>query len=220
MTFVPDMKRRPWTGPDLAVLRERYPTTRTPELARLLERPVASVYTKALQLGLRKTAAYMSESHGPHLAAAGVATRRKAGDTPWNRELHYMPTGNGETRFKPGQAPHNTLPLGSYRISGDGYLQLKVSENSGSPSKRWRSVHELVWIEAHGPVPAGHVVVFRPGRRTQTLAEITLDAVELVNRAEMMRRNTVHRHGPEIARLSQIKGAIVRQINRREREQA
>ena len=114
MTSVTAMKRRPWTESDLAVLRDRYPTTRTPELARLLERPLASVYTKALQLGLRKTAAYMSESHGSHLAAAGVATRRKAGDTPWNRGLHYTPTGNGETRFKAGQAPHNTLPRESH----------------------------------------------------------------------------------------------------------
>ena len=37
----------------------------------------------------------------------------------------------------------------------------------------------------------------------------------MVTRAELMRRNSVHNRGPEIARIHQLKGAIMRQINKR-----
>ena len=42
---------------------------------------------------------------------------------------------------------------------------------------------------------------------------------ELVTRAELMRRNSMHRHGPELARITQLRGCITRQINRRTRAQ-
>ena len=211
------MNGRPYTDTEIAFVREHYATMKTTDIATAIGRSLTAVFALAQKLGIRKSPDFMSTVHGAVLREAGRATRRKPGDTPSNRGLHYMPQGNEEARFKPGQQPHNTLPIGSYRISGDGYLQLKVSNRSGAPSNRWRSVHELVWIDAHGPVPAGHIVVFRSGRFTTQLEEITLDAVELVTRRELMLRNTVHRHGPEIARLSQLRGAITRQINRRQR---
>lgn len=42
-----------------------------------------------------------------------------------------------------------------------------------------------------------------------------LENLECISRRELMLRNTVHRHGPEIAALSQLRGALKRQINRR-----
>ncbi len=80
-------------------------------------------------------------------------------------------------------------------------------------------MHRLVWIAANGPVPEGHIVVFKPGRRTTELKEITPDAVELITRVENMRRNTVHAKYPrELARLVQLRGVLSRQINRKAKE--
>ena len=71
-----------------------------------------------------------------------------------------------------------------------------------------------MWERAHGAIPAGHAVVFRPGRFTTNPDAITEDGLELVTRAELMRRNTIHNYPPELARLVQLKGAITRQVNR------
>lgn len=202
---------RYWTAAEDALLRECYADSHNADLATVLGRTPAAVLQRALVLGLRKTTAYK----------AAHCHRFKPGLRPWNTGRDdFRPGGRSvETRFKPGElsgrAAQLVQPIGTLRIVAGDTLQRKVADTPGPNSRRWRSVHELVWIEAHGPVPAGHVVIFRAGQHTTTEADITLDRLELVSRAELMRRNSVHRHGPEIARLSQLRGAIHRQINRR-----
>ena len=80
---------------------------------------------------------------------------------------------------------------------------------------RWTAVHRLVWEAAHGPIEPGYVVVFRPGRRSANLDEITLDALELVTRAELMGRNSVHNLPPELVQIAQLRGVLNRKINQR-----
>ena len=58
------------------------------------------------------------------------------------------------TQFKKGQMPTTWMPIGSYRVNGDGYLDRKVSDTGYSP-RDWRPVHQLVWIEAHGEILSG-----------------------------------------------------------------
>ena len=102
-------------------------------------------------------------------------------------------------------------PVGATRIK-DGYLERKI--NDGMPiHRRWRGEHLVIWEAVNGPLPKGHAIVFRDGERTH----ITLENLELVSRRELMRRNTVHRWGEEIARLVQLKGAITRQLNKQEK---
>ena len=127
------------------------------------------------------------------------------------------------TQFKP-RAPHesrNYRPIGSLRVSREGYLERKVSDDHPVPARRWVGVHRLVWEQAHGPVPPGHAVVFKPGRRTTVEAEITLDRLECITRADLMRRNSYHTNlPPEVARLVQLRGVLNRKINNRLRKQA
>jgi hypothetical protein len=150
-----------------------------------------------------------------------VASQFKPGLTPWNKGQPYDSGGRShETRFKPGAKPHTTLPLGSLRINKDGHLQRKVSEARGNNSQRWRGVAELVWVAANGPLPAGHIVIFRPGMRSAVLQDITLDRIECISKAENARRNHPRNKHPELARLVQLKGAITRQVNRINREAA
>lgn len=207
------MKPRYWTAAEDALLRECYADSRNDDLAEALGRTKAAVLQRAMTLGLRKTPEYK----------AAHCHRFKPGMQPWNTGRDdFRPGGRSVlTRFKPGElsgrAAALVQPIGTLRIVAGNTLQRKVSDTPGPNHRRWRSVHELVWIEAHGPVPAGHVVVFRPGQHTMIEAEITLDRLEVVSRADLMRRNSVHRHGPEIARLSQLRGAIHRQINRRQK---
>lgn len=75
------------------------------------------------------------------------------------------------------------------------------------------------WRGPAGRGTAWHgVVVFRAGRRTTDPALITPDALELVTREELMRRNTVHRLPREVAQAVQLVGALRRQINRRTKD--
>lgn len=216
------MTRRTWTEAELAVLRAEYATTNTRTLAERLGRSEKTTYAQAHKLGLRKDPRYMSEVHGALARQVGADSRFTPGMAAWNKGQHYAPGGRSvETRFKKGSmngaAQHNYRPLGSLRITKDGILERKVTDDHPVPARRWVSVARLVWIEAHGPVPDGHVVAFRPGMHTTVEAEITLDRLECITRTEHARRNSVHRHGPEIARLTQLKGAITRQVNKRRR---
>lgn len=205
-----------WTDDDLATLRALYPGTRTADLATRLGRSERSVYELANRLGLRKSKEFLASGlAGRFDGVRGGATRFKKGMTPWNKGAKGLDIGGQATRFQPGQMPHNTKAVGDYRITRDGTLQRKIGTTKGSNSRRWRGVHELVWIEANGPVPTGHIVVFKPGMRTTELEEITADKVECISLAENMRRNTRHNLPPEINRAIGLRAALIRKINHR-----
>ncbi|MBN9357445.1 MAG: HNH endonuclease [Herbaspirillum huttiense] len=206
-----------WTDSALALLVAEYPDTRTEDLALRLGMRLGQVYGKASAMGLKKSEAFMATpASGRTNGRQGVGTRFPKGNKPWNKGQSYHAPGRAaETQFKEGQQPYNTLPVGAYRLSKDGALQQKIGDRRGNSSVRWRGVHELVWTAANGPLPPKHIVVFKPGRRTAVLEEITLDAVECISLAENMRRNTRHNLPKELSDLIQLRGAITRQINRR-----
>jgi len=212
------MSRHQWTPEQTATLIARYPSEPTQELADELGVSLKRAYAKAAQLGLKKAAEYLSSPAACRLRSGdnkGASTRFKRGGVVWNKGMKGLQIGGVETRFKAGMVPHNTRPIGSHKLDKDGTLLRKVSDVKGNNSKRWRSVHELVWIEVNGPLPAKHMVVFKPGMRTNRLAEITIDRVECISRGENMKRNTVHNLPKELAELVQLRGALLRKINHR-----
>ena len=218
------MRGKPWPAEAVAALTRRYPHEPTAAIAADLGLTVTACYQMAQKLGLKKTAHYLASPAACRLRRGdkvGAASRFLPGHVPANKGLRrpgWAPGRMAETIFKPGQMPHNTLPVGSYRFEHKtGTLQRKIGTAKGSNSKRWRGVHELVWVEAHGPVPPGHIVVFKPGMRTTELEEITLERVECISLAENMRRNSYHNYPKPIAELIQLRGALMRKINRAER---
>ena len=221
------MSRRPWTPEALADVCRRYPHERTADIARDLGRSIGSIHGQANMLGLKKSPEYMREIHGAHIADAGARYRFNPGSTAWNKGIPGS-TGNHpntrRTQFKPGRRPEearNYRPIGSLRIGKDGLLQRKITDDQSIyPSQRWRSVHRIVWEEVNGDMPRGHVVVFKPGMDTTDPALITIDRVELITRAELMRRNTRHNLPEEIKELVILKYRITRAINRRFKHEA
>lgn len=96
--------------------------------------------------------------------------------TPWNKGKNFIAGGrSAETRFKKGQDPINWKPVGSERVSKDGYIEIKVSEPS-----EWMLKHRKVWEEANGEIPKGSIVVFKDSDRTN----ISLDNLALITRKE------------------------------------
>ena len=221
------MTRKPWTAAEIALLRAGFADGRTDDLARALGRSYSTTAQKAAKLGLRKSAEYLASPEAHRLdGVKGMGTRIQPGSTPWNKGIPGSTgtqPGCRATQFQKGRPAHearNYVPVGSLRICADGYLERKLTDDPGiAPARRWVAVHRCVWEAVHGAVPAGHIVVFRPGRKTTDPNKITVDALEVLTRAENMRRNSVHsKYPPEVARLVQLRGALSRQINRKAKE--
>lgn len=115
-----------------------------------------------------------------------------------------------------GAAQHNYVPIGTERISKDGYLERKITDDPNiAPRRRWIGVHRLVWKTENGPIPSGYAVAFLPGRQTTEASLITIDALELISRAELMRRNTIHRYPTELKQTIRLVGKLKRAIEER-----
>lgn len=219
------MTRRFWTPAEVELLRRAYADHTTEALATTFNRTVGQVHQKANKLGLKKSAAYLARiAANSGLAEAGRATRRQPGQAPWNKG---KPGSTGthpnsrKTQFRRGErrgiAVEMYQPIGTERISKDGYLEIKTNDDMPLQG-RWQAVHRIVWEAAHGQIPAKHVVRFLPGQHTTVRAEITADRLECISMVENMRRNTVHRYPKEIARAVQLMGALNRRINNVEKQ--
>ena len=210
---------RRYTPAEDRIIRRRYPSERTADLARDLGRTPLSVYQRAAKLGLRKSAAFFAgPDSGRTGDGRGLSTRFQRGQQSWNKGVHYTAGGrSAETRFKPGSRPKTWVPVGTEVVDQGGYRKRKVRDDApkGFSRYNWKFVHVLVWEEAHGPVPKGHAVVFRDGNREH----IALDNLELVTRRALMGRNSVHNLPKELAQVVQLRGALVRKINRKERRE-
>jgi hypothetical protein len=193
-----------------------YADTATEDLAELLGCSVQQCYARAARQGLHKSEAFFaSTASGRTDGSRGAGSRFVKGQPGWNKGLKCPGLG-GPTKFKPGHVPSGTMPIGSHRVAL-GFVEVKLTDRPGPTTNRWKPVHRHVWEQAHGPVPEGHVIAFRPGTKTLDPARITLDILECISLAENCRRNSLHRFGPEIARLIQLRGALTRQINKRTR---
>lgn len=209
------MIRRVWTDAAVALLRELYPNTRTRDLVGILDASERQIYSKASTLGLTKSAEYLaSEDSGRLRGQRGVASRFQKGATPWNKGMTGLHIGGEATQFKPGNMPHNWHPIGHERLCDGGYLQRKISDTRNT-RRDYVNVHWLVWFAAGNTIPKGHALVFRDGNRQN----FALENLELVTRAELMRRNSYHTNYPkEVGELIQLRSALNRKINRLTKE--
>lgn len=215
-------RRTSHTEAEAATLRRLYPDNTAAYVAVTLGWTTQKVYSVANALGIRKSEAFLaSPSSGRTDGTRGTSTRFARGQQSWNKGskgICGIHANSRKTQFKKGQrrgaAQRNYVPIGSHRISADGYLERKMNDTHPVPARRWVAVHRVVWEAVHGPVLDGHVICFLPGKKTTALEHITVDVLEQVSRAELARRNHPRNHSPEYAQIVQLKGAITRQVNR------
>ena len=186
------MTRHIWTSEEEALLRRAYPDTPTRELAARLGLSIKQVYEKARLLGLKKSASYRKTRAAgcPQPGERrGRATEFKPGQAPHNKGKRFNAGGrSAEARFKAGHRPANTVPVGTVVTDSFGYLRKKIADNQGRFG--WRFLHHLVWEAQHGPLPAGHIVIFKDGNRQN----VALDNLACISKQANMSRNTIQRY--------------------------
>lgn len=189
-----------WTPAELKKLRKLYPNTAADKLAKLFKCTKAQIYNRAHKLRLKKTAEFISNiGRNPKFAESGKKHRFPKGHVPLNKGVKGWYSGgrSSETWFKPGvrqgAAAEKWKPVGTHRYSKEGYLQIKHTDK-GPFHRRWKAVHTILWEKHNGPVPPGHAVAFKDGNKKN----IVIENLELISRAELCRRNTIHRYPPEV----------------------
>ena len=210
------LPRVSWTAGQEATLRARYPHEKSEQIAADLGMPLHKVYRKAARFGLKKTSEYLASPDAQRLRRGdnvGAAYRYPKGHVPANKGVKGVCyEGCKVTQFKPGQKPHTWTPIGTERLSKEGYLQRKMTD-TGVTRRDYVAVHHLVWIEAGRDITQGFALSFKDGDKTN----ITLDNLELVSRADLMKRNSIHNLHEELKEVLKLKGALNRRITCHER---
>jgi hypothetical protein len=162
------------------------------------------------RFGLSMTAKQIGSTLKRFNLSNGRDCRFRPGLVPHNKGKKRWWTGGEETRFKPGQMPHNYLPVGSERITRDGYAEIKI-RNPGT----WKARHIIIWEKAHGKVPKGNAIIFADGNRLN----LKLENLLMVSRAELavMNRSGLISDNAEITKVGKTIADIKIKISERKR---
>jgi hypothetical protein len=165
-----------------------------------------------LELSKRQIVACCKNHKMPH---SGLTGRFEKGRETWNKGMKGINFGgeNGKkTQFQKGHTPFNYKPVGSERVSKDGYIEIKISD----PNK-WRAKHNVIWEQANGPISKGYCVLFLDGNRLN----VSLDNLQLVTRGQLARLNQNHliQEDQELTRTGIIVADILGKIGERTRRE-
>lgn len=152
--------------------------------------------------------------NGVNLSKAGEAYRFKKGHIPWNKGKPKSWIGGEETQFKKGHKPHNWVPIGTERVSKDGYIEVKIQE--GQFQKNWRGKHILIWEQHNGPVPEGHAIIFGDGDKRN----FDINNLICVSRKQLVRLNQyglIHKDA-ELTRTGIIIADLIAKISEKSKE--
>ena len=118
------------------------------------------------------------------------------GHVPWNAGLKGV-NGSSSTTFKKGNPNHNTRPVGSERITKDGYWEIKVAE-----PRQWDAKHRLVWESVHGPIPKGNLVLFIGNNKL----DCSIENLQMVTRGELA---VLNRHEKYSKQTPEVRRALI-----------
>ena len=116
---------------------------------------------------------------GRYKLNTGLTGRFESGHVPFNKGTKGL-TGANKTSFKKGNKPINHRPVGSERVTVDGYIEIKVSE----PSK-WRLKHQVIYEQHKGKVPKGYTIIFADRNRQN----FDINNLIIVSRNELLVMN-------------------------------
>lgn len=217
---------RTWPDEEIQILRDLYPDTPTQQIADQLGKGMTAVYRMANSMGLKKSDAFKASDASGRMTKEnrirrGLEYRFPKGHVPANKGLRRPGYARGrmaQTQFKKGGRTGAAVdlykPIGTERVTKDGYLQLKVNDDLPI-HKRWEMVHRIVWVEHNGPIPKGHNIIFKDGNKLN----FEIENLECVSRADWIKRHTLHNYPePLKAMIHQLAG-FRRKLNKHAKKQ-
>lgn len=201
-----------WSGEENEYLRKYYPTTFMKDMCEYLGRSEKSIYMQAKLLGIKKDKDVLHKWHKDNVPKSFLENRYKKGDIPHNKGV---PMGEEKyekckgTMFKKGQTPKNTHP------DGDGAITFRRNKdwhcyNVRISKGKWIPLHRYVWQEVNGAIPKGFIVTFKNG----DYHDCRIENLELMSRADNMRRNSFRNYPPEVRQMIATKGGFNRKLNK------
>lgn len=196
-----------FTPKEIEYLKLHYQEEDSHKIARQLRRPVRSIYQKALSLGLKKSKDYIRRTC--HILENGKNTRFKKNHVPANKGTKGLMKAN-RTSFVKGNLPGNTKHDGFitkriyHQKNGDVryYYWIRIAQG------KWIPYHRKLWEDVHGPIPPGHIVVFKDKNSLNCVFE----NLELITLQQNANRNHAHQYDLETARtifvLNKLKKTI------------
>lgn len=171
------MARHIWTEEEVEFIREIYPYHENKEISKMVKDKFGFEVSAGNLLNIRHKHKF------PKKAIPNSGCYRK-GDVPWNKG-RKMPEETKKklekTWFKKGQTTHNHRPLGSTRITVDGYTEIKIAEPN-----RWALYHRYLYEKAHGEkLKKNEAVIFADGDKTN----FDIDNLVKVSRANLLYLN-------------------------------
>ncbi len=186
-----------WTEEELNYLKHITPGHHHKEIHELVNK----------KFGLNLTLDQIKGTIKRHNLKTGFTGQFKKGNKPHNKGLKGIcAKGCEKTWFKKGITPINHRPIGSERVSVDGYTEVKVSE----PNK-WRLKHQLVYESSKGKIPKGYAVIFGDGDKSN----FDIDNLILVSRHQLLtlNRNNLIQDDTELTKTGVIIADTIIKIN-------
>ena len=214
--------RKIWTPEERNYMLAHYSHLPTSRIAEELGRTERSVYSQAIIMKLKKSKQFLQSIYSGRLQPGnnilGSNTQFRRGHNTWNKGKK-MPKDYCDdkpkmkaTQFKKGQQPHNTLY--------DGVIVMR-KEKTGRLIKliriakaKWQYLSVYTWEQHYGPVPEGMIVAFKD----RNSMNCVIENLELIDRAENMRRNTIHRYPEELKKTIRTLGKLKRKIKSHEKQ--
>jgi hypothetical protein len=174
-----------WTASEIEIIRQLYPDTPNPEIGKIFKVSESKISNLAHRLQLKKSSAFMENPLNRSCFMKGHVPKNKG-----RKQSSYMSAEQinktKATRFQAGHLPKNTL--------SDGIITIRIShkERGAKPYKwiriglaKWKMYHVYLWEQEYGPVPHGHIIIFRD----KDTMNCMIDNLMMITRAENARRN-------------------------------
>ena len=171
------MARHIWTVEEIEFIREIYPYHENKEISKMVKEKFG------FDVSARNLLNVSHKHKFPKKAIPNSGCYRK-GDVPWNKGKgmsEEVKEKVKKTWFKKGEIPKNHRPLGSTRITVDGYTEIKIAE----PNK-WALYHRHLYEEEHGEkLKKNEAVIFADGDKSN----FDIDNLVKVSRANLLYLN-------------------------------
>ena len=171
------MARHIWTEEEVEFIRKIYPYHENKEISKMVKDKFG------FEVSARNLLNVSHKHKFPKKAIPNSGCYKK-GDVPWNKGKgmsEEVKEKVKKTWFKKGEIPKNHRPLGSTRITVDGYTEIKIAE----PNK-WALYHRHLYEEEHGEkLKKNEAVIFADGDRSN----FDIDNLVKVSRANLLYLN-------------------------------